>query len=102
MEDGNGDQRSIRQRAREAGVSPATMMRRVRAEGGDQDGRTVGADGRARPAHRTDTAARDARIRELRADGATMRAIAQAVGVSVGTVHRTLGQDPTPDGQNRP
>jgi AcrR family transcriptional regulator len=50
-----------------------------------------GLDGKLRPARKVDTAARDARIRELRARGMSLRAIAAEVDCSVGTVHRVLG-----------
>lgn len=40
------------------------------------------------------TAARHARIRELRAEGLSMRAIAAEVGVALGTVHYALKTAP--------
>ncbi|MDN6554499.1 MAG: helix-turn-helix domain-containing protein [Bifidobacterium mongoliense] len=40
-------------------------------------------------------AARHARIRELRSEGQSMRAIAAEVGVSVGTVHYALNKNRT-------
>lgn len=75
------------------------MLRRLRAEGGDQADRTTGADGRTRPAHRGDTTDRDDTIRRLRAEGDSLRTIAVRVGVSASTVHRVLGKsDQQPSG----
>ncbi|WP_166356354.1 helix-turn-helix domain-containing protein [Phytoactinopolyspora limicola] len=50
----------------------------------------VGLDVKGRPARRVDTTARDARTVELRAKGMPIRAIADEVDASVGTVHRVL------------
>ena len=89
---------SIRALASVLGVSPATVHRDRRSADAvttDADGNllipmTVGMDGRLRPTVRFDTSGRDRLIRELRADGKPIRAIAEDVGCSVGTVHRVL------------
>lgn len=49
-----------------------------------------GLDGKQHPAYRYDTTERDKLIRQLRAEGHSERAIAAAVGCSVGTVHRVI------------
>lgn len=91
---------SIRALAAIFGVSPSTvhrdtMRRRVDRVVKDDEGNllvplTMGIDGKLRPAVRYNTSGRDALIRRLRAEGTTMRAIAEEVGCSVGTVHRVL------------
>lgn len=92
---------SIRSIAKIAGVSPATVLRDLRANDpnydGDQEGaievgKAVGLDGRIRPSRRYDTTERDARIRALREEGKLIRTIAEEVGVSIGTVHRVIKQ----------
>ena len=91
---------SVRGVAKMVGLSPTTVMKALRERpgyDGDEDGnividRRLGLDGKVRPSRRFDTTDRDARIRELRADGKSMRAIADEVRCSVGTVHRVLSR----------
>jgi uncharacterized protein YjcR len=79
--------------------SPTTILRRWQQMDGyapDADGRitvhrTQGLDRKVRPNRRFDTTERDRVIRGMRHDGLTMRAIAETVGCSVGTVHRVFG-----------
>lgn len=55
------------------------------------DGKCLGLDGKIRPNRRLDTSHRDRRIVELRvANRQSITAIANEMGCSVGTVHRTL------------
>jgi hypothetical protein len=49
-----------------------------------------GADGKLHPQRHYDTTLRDAKIIELHDHKKSMRAIAAAVGCSVGTVHRVI------------
>jgi DNA invertase Pin-like site-specific DNA recombinase len=56
-------------------------------------GKVLGLDGKLRPRHRVDTTERDARIRQLRSSGVSLRAIAESVECSVGTVHRVVNID---------
>ncbi|MEU2198721.1 helix-turn-helix domain-containing protein [Isoptericola sp. NPDC019482] len=91
-----GTAMSVRAIAAVTGVSPSTAHRDLAslpgyqpdAEGRIAVGRVMGLDGKVRPSRRFDTTARDQRIRELRDEGLSMRAIATEVGCSVGTVHR--------------
>lgn len=71
---------SARILAERVGVSERTIKRYIAEPRAEYDART---------------AARHERIRELRAEGKSMRAIAAEVGVSVGTVHYALNR---PDG----
>lgn len=66
---------TARELAARLGVSERTIRRYVAEPRKDFDART---------------AARHARIRELRTEGKSMRAIAAEVGVSVSTVHYAL------------
>jgi transposase-like protein len=90
---------SIRATASVLGVSPSTVMRDLKgqrerdgdgADGTIMVGWTQGNDGKWRPDRRFSTRKRDATIRQLYAEGSSMRAIAGAVGCSVGTVHRVV------------
>jgi DNA-binding NarL/FixJ family response regulator len=55
-------------------------------------GKVLGLDGKLRPGRRGDTTERDARIRQMRWSGLSLRAIADTVGCSVGTVHRVVNK----------
>lgn len=66
---------SIADAAKKLGVSESTVKRWTSAPREEFDART---------------AERHARIRELRAEGKSMRTIASEIGVSVGTVHYAL------------
>ena len=66
---------SARELAERFGVSPRTIRRTVAQERAD---------------YLADAAARHKRIRALRAEGLSMRAIAAKEGVTVGTVHLSL------------
>ena len=68
---------SARVIAERMGVSPSTVKRLI-AEPRDE--------------YEARIAARHARIRELRAEGKSMRAIAQELNISVGTVHYALNK----------
>lgn len=68
---------SARILAERVGVSERTIKRYIAEPRAEYDART---------------AARHTRIRELRAEGKSMRAIAAEVGVSVGTVHYALSK----------
>lgn len=87
---------SIRGIAKTLGVSPTTAHKDIRAGNQpDENGmirvhHVMGLDGKVRPSVRFDTSGRDAEIRRLRAEGATIRKIADATDCSVGTVHRVL------------
>lgn len=91
---------STRALAQVLGVSASTVSRDLASEDTvDDQGRrlaavsmVVGLDGKVRPSRRLDTAGRDAEIRRLRSAEVSMRAIAAAVGCSLGTVHRVLRQ----------
>lgn len=63
--------------AERVGVSERTIKRYIAEPRAEYDART---------------AARHERIRELRAEGKSMRAIATELGVSVGTVHYALSK----------
>lgn len=52
----------------------------------------LGEDGRVRPARRYDTTVRDQLIVEMRGQGKSLRAIADAAVCSTGTVHRVLAR----------
>jgi len=69
---------SIRELAERIGRSPATVARYT---------------SEPREAYEARTAARHGRIRELRTEGLSMRAIAAELNVSVGTVHYALNKD---------
>ena len=89
--------KSIRGIAKMLGMSPSTVMSVMREQPGYHDDefpieRRLGLDGKVRPSRRVDTTERDARIRELRDDGQSIRAIADEVRCSVGTVHRVLSR----------
>lgn len=87
---------SIRALAKLLGVSKSTVQRDLASSDQVLDdgsrvasvGRVMGIDGRVRLSRRVDTTERDVEIRRRRADGESIRAIAEAVGCSVGTVHR--------------
>ena len=90
---------SLRAIGRIVSLSASTVHRDVSASRGDletdDDGNllvplTMGLDGKVRPSRRLDTRGRDALIVQMRADGDSVRAIAAAVGCSVGTVHRVI------------
>ncbi|TAJ49663.1 MAG: hypothetical protein EPO52_01505 [Herbiconiux sp.] len=89
---------SIRALAKMIQSSPTTVMKMRKDlddwhpdENGRIQVRTVrGLDGKLRPGRRFDTTERDDNIRLRRSSGQTIRAIADAVGCSVGTVHRIL------------
>ena len=66
---------SARELAERFGVSPRTIRRTVAQERAD---------------YLADAAARHERIRALRAEGLSMRAIAAKEGVTVGTVHYAI------------
>jgi len=66
---------SIAEAAKKLGVSPSTVKRYTSAPREDFEARA---------------AARHERIRELRAEGLSMRAIAAELDVAVGTVHYAL------------
>ena len=93
---------SLRTTASVLGVSKSTVQRIVSSH--DEvlpDGRRVvtvgrvmGVDGKVRPSRRIDTTDRDAEIWKRRADGESLRQIAEAVECSVGTVHRVLKNAP--------
>jgi DNA-binding NarL/FixJ family response regulator len=53
-------------------------------------GHSLSRDGKYRPKRRIDTRNRDAAIRRLRSEGASIRTIAAELDWSVGTVHRVL------------
>lgn len=92
---------SLRVIAATAGVSPATVLRDLRkvnpdpGDGTIRVGKTLGIDGKVRPNRRFYTGDRDAEILRRRDDGETIRAIAAAVGCSVGTVHRVVKRGPS-------
>lgn len=69
--------KTARELAEQFGVSRRTIQRAIAEPRAEYDARA---------------AARHARIRELRAEGKSMRAIAAEVGVSVGTVHYALNK----------
>lgn len=73
---------SARILAERVGVSERTIKRYIAEPRAEYDART---------------AARHARIRELRAEGKSMRAIATEIGVSVGTVHYALNKQESSD-----
>lgn len=66
---------SIRELAERIGKSPATIKRYTSVPREDYDARVI---------------ERHTRIRELRAEGLSMRAIASELDISVGTVHYAL------------
>lgn len=68
---------TARELAERLGVSERTIRNYIAEPRADYDART---------------AARHARIHALRAEGLTMRAIAEREGVSVGTVHYALNK----------
>ena len=68
---------SISEAAKKLGVSEATVKRWTSAPREEFDARV---------------AERHARIRDLRAEGKTMRAIAAELGISVGAVHYALSK----------
>jgi len=70
--------KTARELAEQFGVSPRTIQRAIAEPRADYEART---------------AARHERIRRLRAEGRSMRAIAIEVGVSVGTVHYALQKE---------
>ena len=55
--------------------------------------KTIGLDGKLRPARRGDTTKRDQEILKLRMQGMSLRAIASKLGCSVGTVHRVIDKE---------
>ena len=69
---------SARELAERFGASPRTIRRTVAQERAD---------------YLADAAARHERIRALRAEGLSMRAIAAKEGVTVGTVHYAIHKD---------
>lgn len=69
--------KTARELAEQFGVSRRTIQRAIAEPRAEYDARA---------------AARHARIRELRAEGKSMREIAAEVGVSVGTVHYALNK----------
>lgn len=78
-------------------ISPSTVARRYERvlipdepDGGFHVIPMTGADGKSRPSRSFDTSHRDAWIREQRAAGRSIRAIATDGQCSVGTVHRVL------------
>lgn len=89
---------SIRTIAAITGSSPSTVMRARKQAPGYAPGtdgtitviKVEGRDGKVRLSRRVDTTDRDATIRNLRDTGSTIRAIADSVDCSVGTVHRVL------------
>lgn len=89
---------SLRAFAQRTRTSPSTLRRLLEVNGAADPAPkyVVGLDGKRHPARRTDTSARDSRIRSLRAEGRSVRAIATAVGVSVGTVHRVVATKVAP------
>lgn len=52
--------------------------------------KVLGTDGKFRPARRTDNRDRDSEMRMMRSRGDSIRTIAKAMDVSVGTVHRVV------------
>ncbi len=78
------------------GISPTTVQKVVKETNPPDDdgmilvGACMGLDGKTRPNRRVDTTARDDEILRRRASGESIRQIAEAVGCSVGTVHRIL------------
>lgn len=90
------NRKSVRAWAKALEMSPTTVMKYLhRANPPDENGmilvrQTVGRDGRMRPDRRCDTTGRDALIRQRRAEGKSVRAIAAEVSCSVGTVHRVI------------
>lgn len=96
--------RAIAQRTGLSDKTVAGLRRRSTSESPESNART-GLDGRTRPVNGADGRRRAAQMVALRPD-ATLREIAQAAGVSVGTAHdvrRRLrhGQDPVPAGLRR-
>jgi IS30 family transposase len=96
---GDSAQMSVRALAKVLGVSPSTIQRDCPAPHPDADGMievdwTLGRDGKVRPSRRYDTSDRDDLIRSLRADGHSIRSIAEQADCSVGTVHRVLKATP--------
>ncbi|KFC52013.1 hypothetical protein GY12_00050 [Micrococcus luteus] len=69
---------TARELAERFGVSPRTIRHTVAPDRAD---------------YLADAAARHGRIRALRAEGLSMRAIAAKEGVTVGTVHYTIHKD---------
>lgn len=70
--------KTARELAKQFGVSTRTIQRAIAEPRSEYDARA---------------AARHERIRELRAEGLSYRAIAAEVGVAVGTVHYALNKD---------
>lgn len=70
--------KTARELAQQFGVSTRTIQRAIAEPRAEYDARA---------------AARHERIRELRAEGLSYRAIAAEVGVAVGTVHYALNKD---------
>lgn len=88
---------SVRVLATVLGVSPSTAHRYIvenrelpAEDGTITVGKTMGTDGKLRPNRRFDTTERDRLILDMRAEGSSVRAVAEAVGCSVGTVHRIV------------
>ncbi|SDO18668.1 hypothetical protein SAMN04515671_0077 [Nakamurella panacisegetis] len=86
---------SIRAMATVLGVSPTTVQKYRAFDSTNSDasinvGTSRGRDGRLRPDRRFDTTHRDSIIKDLRAGGLSVRQVAEAVGCSVGTVHRVM------------
>jgi N6-adenosine-specific RNA methylase IME4/ParB-like chromosome segregation protein Spo0J len=86
------DGMSQRQIAQAVGVSLGTVSNALTCSG-DQNWspeQVIGADGKSYPAERNLVEQRNEIIRAMRADGMSQRQIAQAVGVSLGTVSNVL------------
>ena len=89
---------SLRTMASVVRASPSTVRRAAKRaifyadDGSPQVPMVRGLDGRLRPGVRYDTSGRDVLIRQFRAEGKSLRAIAAEVGVSVGTVHRVVSR----------
>jgi DNA-binding NarL/FixJ family response regulator len=84
---------SLRAVAARTGISASELRSYMDTLGPRIDvpfGKVLSRDGKLRPVRRIDTRERDSEMRMMRAHGDSIRTIAKAMNVSVGTVHRVV------------